>query len=169
MDTRQYYGNNSSYIWWTTMRDQSHTHTYIYISKKYALTCHHRLACMHIVFFLIYIMEFNMLNVVNVVMRSAVRAYSAHVSVATPTSDVTQHVHSTAHARRTTTSCSTSCVCHSVGALGCWVFFLYCCHFLSISFFNSFLFLSFLRPIEGVIWRMGPPPGVTYSSTSLIN
>ena len=36
-------------------------------------------------------MQFNMLNVVNVVMRSAVRAYSAHVSVAMPTSDVTRH------------------------------------------------------------------------------
>ena len=78
-------------------------------------------------------MEFNRLNVVNVVMRSAVRAYSAHVSVATPTSDVTQHVHSTAHARRTTTSCSTSCVCPPVGALGCWVVFFSSLARLSLS------------------------------------
>ena len=95
-----------------------------------------------------------MLNVVNVVMCSAVRAYSAHISVATPTSDVTQHMQSTAHARRTSTSCSTSCVCHSVGALGCWVFFwlvcflfcfLFCVAFCTVAIFFLFhsVFVSF--------------------------
>ena len=38
---------------------------------------------------------------------------------------MSQCVQSTTHAQCTSTSCSTSCVCHSVGALVCWVFFLF--------------------------------------------